>query len=932
MKSPARIFLLLVLQCCVMHVTALDVRDFTYTHLGTSEGLSSQRIYSLVQSPDGALWWSNKDGVERYNGVDIHHYRMGNPEQFSNCSGLIPKVILGQDSSLTAFDNKGSIYIYDASQDCFRSYLNVSELLGREVVLSDMLVTDAGIWLSMREGVYFLRDGRLTEVLAGVYTNTIVATRLGLAVCTREGVFGYPVRFGAVPEAHMPLPKLLPYSIECGYCDAENDILWLGGFASGLYILTPDDDGNLIQNKLTGDDICNPVRSICPYDASTMLVGIDGLGVYQVSRQPSATGKFNGRLLFDANDGPQGVLHGNGIYALVCDMWGNVVVGSYSGGIDIARPVGSTPALFRHISGKGQSLLNDHVNCVGQWPDGVLVMGTDNGLSMHNPHTHAWTHTCHGVVVLSLCLTRQGTMLASTYGKGVYEITQSGQAVQRFAKRGGLLRDDHVYKLLYDSRADLWMGCLDGDLVQLTAGGCRYYHVNHVQDIVELPDGRMAVGTSDGLMVVSPQTGEVHELDYSHVLHNDVSKFIYTLYMNDGRELWIGTDGGGIYVYDLASDECFQLTQDNGLPSNTVFSISKDRQGRVLAATDKGLAYICADTPGHAVNVNYNYGISREYSPRAVTILNNGNVLYGTTSGALIVDPKNLNELNYTARLTIRGVRCSNNDSELFNEQVSHMLKAKQLDLDYDQRTFDLYFECINLRNQFDISYRYKVGDGEWSRPFGQQYIRFTNLEPGTHDLLLRSVSRTCGAVLDEVGLTIVVGRPWWDSWWMWSVYAALILLLFYAAWRVYQLHTKYMRLVVSSLENVDSHYEQSAVGVTQKQIEQDTPVNEEAESAQFIEKVTRLVVENLSDTGFNIDCLCRKMAMSRTMFYIKLKTYTGNSPQDFIRIIRLERAAALLRNGTSVADTAFTTGFDNPKYFSTVFKKYFGVSPSKYC
>jgi AraC-like DNA-binding protein len=73
-------------------------------------------------------------------------------------------------------------------------------------------------------------------------------------------------------------------------------------------------------------------------------------------------------------------------------------------------------------------------------------------------------------------------------------------------------------------------------------------------------------------------------------------------------------------------------------------------------------------------------------------------------------------------------------------------------------------------------------------------------------------------------------------------------------------------------------------------------------------------------------------MAMSRTLFYIKLKSYTGKSPQDFIRVIRLERAVTLLRNGQSVTDTATLTGFENAKYFSTVFKKYFGVSPSKFC
>jgi AraC-like DNA-binding protein len=239
-----------------------------------------------------------------------------------------------------------------------------------------------------------------------------------------------------------------------------------------------------------------------------------------------------------------------------------------------------------------------------------------------------------------------------------------------------------------------------------------------------------------------------------------------------------------------------------------------------------------------------------------------------------------------------------------------------------------LYYECINLRNQFDIAYQYRVGKGEWSQPTDQQSIRSTNLEAGKHQLLLRSVSKTCGAVIDEVCLTIVVAQPWWNSWWMWLVYAALLVLAFYGAWRVYQLHTKYMRMVISNIhpESVEMDIDSRKESVPDSLNEQTTE-----ESSEFIDKVTKLVVEHISDSEFNIDRLCREMAMSRTLFYIKLKSYTGNSPQDFVRIIRLERAATLLRNGRQVNETAALTGFDNPKYFSTVFKKYFGVSPSKY-
>lgn len=107
---------------------------------------------------------------------------------------------------------------------------------------------------------------------------------------------------------------------------------------------------------------------------------------------------------------------------------------------------------------------------------------------------------------------------------------------------------------------------------------------------------------------------------------------------------------------------------------------------------------------------------------------------------------------------------------------------------------------------------------------------------------------------------------------------------------KVYELHTKYMRLVVSSPD----------VNQNRLRVADELPDGKkEGERDQFIDKTTRLIVEHLADSDFTIDRLCREMAMSRTLFYVKLKSYTGKSPQDFIRIIRLERSAALLRNGS---------------------------------
>ena len=219
----------------------------------------------------------------------------------------------------------------------------------------------------------------------------------------------------------------------------------------------------------------NPVRAFYPYDIHSMLVGIDGKGVYRVDRSPKQKGEYAPEVLFNANEGVHGVLHGNGIYALIRDIWGNIFVGSYSGGVDMARPVGTTVAIYKHIANDHHSLLNDHVNSVCQSTSGKLLMGTDNGVSIYDPKSGNWTHTCQGTVVLDLLKTPQGTILAATYGDGVMEITEDGQSRSLYTKANNILQDDHVYRLCYDRDGNLWVGGLDGDLLRLAADGPHYY-------------------------------------------------------------------------------------------------------------------------------------------------------------------------------------------------------------------------------------------------------------------------------------------------------------------------------------------------------------------------------------------------------------------------------------------------------------------------
>ena len=77
---------------------------------------------------------------------------------------------------------------------------------------------------------------------------------------------------------------------------------------------------------------------------------------------------------------------------------------------------------------------------------------------------------------------------------------------------------------------------------------------------------------------------------------------------------------------------------------------------------------------------------------------------------------------------------------------------------------------------------------------------------------------------------------------------------------------------------------------------------------------------------------LAEHVGMSRTLFYNKIRTITGLTPVDFYRRYHVERSAQLMRDqGLTVSEACYRTGFSDPKYFSKVFKKFLGVTPSEY-
>jgi signal transduction histidine kinase/DNA-binding response OmpR family regulator/ligand-binding sensor domain-containing protein len=100
----------------------------------------------------------------------------------------------------------------------------------------------------------------------------------------------------------------------------------------------------------------------------------------------------------------------------------------------------------------------------------------------------------------------------------------------------------------------------------------------------------------------------------------------------------------------------------------------------------------------------------------------------------------------------------------------------------------------------------------------------------------------------------------------------------------------------------------------------------------KFLRQALQAVEANLCNSEFSVDDLCKELAMSRTNIHVKLKAITNQNTSEFIRSIRLKRAAQLIKqNEGTITEIAYMVGFASQPYFSHCFKEYFKVSPTEY-
>ena len=163
---------------------------------------------------------------------------------------------------------------------------------------------------------------------------------------------------------------------------------------------------------------------------------------------------------------------------------------------------------------------------------------------------------------------------------------------------------------------------------------------------------------------------------------------------------------------------------------------------------------------------------------------------------------------------------------------------------------------------------------------------------------------------------------------WVWWTLAVLCLILVALVGHIWMLHRQRERFLAAIKKDVEAVAEQQpAVGDDHPAVHEQPTLHDE-----WLQNAIAKVEDHLSDDSYTVEQLAGDLCMSRMTFYRKIQSATGQKPTEFMRTVRLRRAADLLREGRlTITEISYATGFSSVSYFSRCFRTMYGVPPTQF-
>jgi signal transduction histidine kinase/ligand-binding sensor domain-containing protein/DNA-binding response OmpR family regulator len=791
---------------------------------------SKSGIYTIAQDQFGIMWMgTNGAGLYKFDGVNYVSYEQNSNVTNSINSNLIYATYVDKHNRLWVGTDEG-LCLYNRDLNSFES-IDIQKKGNEETVISVKSIIEdknGNLFLGTFNGG-LLKLNIKTRQINSIKLDVLNPTNylINSLVKDKRGTIYLGTNFGlkVVDQVKNEVKKvtasndnqILSGNIVSMFMDSSQN-LWIGNGYKGLVKL------NVNSKQAFSYPVTKKrIMSILAKDSKTILCATENDGLIIVNdqgviQQKYVNSKFNIRSLSS-----------NSVWSLFLDKERRIWLGYYNKGLGVFDKINSKVNIIESLAGNSQSLQTNCVTGIAKDHEGKLWISMEGGgVDVFNPVTKKFNHITRSDASLysglsndnitKVYIDKKQNVWLSSWNEGIFLLKKGSRNFINYnTKNTPNLASDNIMSITEDSRGVIWIGTFAKGLHYYTPSDGQFHHCNSkpfynvmnldIRNVMVDSDDAVWVGSTTGLYKVTTKDFVTFSVvsfrdKMSEKLKNHKSTHtINTLYESKNKEIWIGTDGAGLFSYNKKTDSLKWYINFRGLHEKSISSIVESNDGGIWLSGKKGITRLDLKN-----KTTFNYSIydgllGNDFNNNSVLKDEKGVLYFGSYEGLNYFNPTNL--VKSKKQLPIYFT-----DLKLFNKSVGPLEKnsplvkvisqTKKIILRHDQSVFTIDFIAVNYsfpaRNEF--AYYLEGFEDSWNYVGNKRSATYTNLAPGNYIFKVKASEKNGVWSQKPLELRIEILPPWWKTSFAYLFYTLLLLAAIYFGNQYYQNRFKQKQMI----------------------------------------------------------------------------------------------------------------------------------------
>jgi signal transduction histidine kinase/ligand-binding sensor domain-containing protein len=803
-------------------------QSYHFRHLTVKEGLTQNTITAILKDYRGFIWLGTYTGLNRYDGTKVKQFKNDVNDSTSLTNNAIKYIFEDSKKNLWIGCYNGGLLKFNRKKENFIRYPNTLDQHGFGNLENIMIIAEdsSGIlWIGSEGGLCsfdpvqgkYLKhyydffdnpDYINTREVFTIYKDKQQKLWLGI-----RNKFGY---FDFVKEKFITIANLPDFS-NYRIVQDKNNKFWLGSLNNGVIefeigkgVINHYKDNSRGKIKLSG----NGIESMFVDDNNNVWIGTKGNGIEIINNKSETV--IN--LKNDEYDNK--TLSNNYILTFFQDNTNILWIGTNYGLniLDYNRKKFNSIPFEKKIKSSSNDYLtttivkdNNKNYWFGTWASGILKYNfiTDELTQLlHDPIN---INTIPGNVIRYLYIDKKENLWICTNGSGLSILNLNTNQYSHFSEdnHNSFFPDNVCNYMIEDNKGIFWIGTWHGGLVKCKLDkkgemGFKNYipdklNINSISHktvtcILQDSEGTIWVATKGGglnKIIGYDDTNEPVFKIYKNMPDDKTSissDELISLYEDQNKNLWIGTNTAGLCKYIKETDSFKRYSLSNGFSSNIILGIQEDDNNNLWLSTSNGISKFNIVTE-EIINYDYNDGIiNNSFFENSSYKDDSGKIFFGGDVGVVYFHPDSIKSNNFIPQVEITGLDIFNSKvaiGETINNEVileKSILETEEITLSYKESVITIEFAALHYsspdKNQF--AYKLEGFDENWrTTNSNRAFATYTNLDPGEY--LFRVIASNNDGLWNETGdsLKITYIPPLWSTWWAYIIYTLLVLGIF---------------------------------------------------------------------------------------------------------------------------------------------------------